>query len=196
MRLTRYHAEEWKLDPDRIGVFGASAGGHLASTLATQHQRARTVPDDPVDAVSARPDFQALLYPVISFGEAVTHSSSRRNLIGENPSPELVDLYSNELHVTPDTPPAFLVTTYDDHTLLQCELHTGRTHQIRVHLAYIGTPIVGDKVYGRRKQTIRLKRHFLHAAVLRVKRPSDNEELTLHAELPPELEAVLQKLAE
>ena len=88
------------------------------------------------------------------------------------------------------------VTAYDDHTLLRCELHTGRTHQIRVHLAYIGYPIVGDKVYGRRKQSIRLKRQFLHAAVLRVKRPSDNEELTLHAELPDELEAVLQKLAE
>ncbi|WP_420627436.1 RluA family pseudouridine synthase [Candidatus Leptofilum sp.] len=88
------------------------------------------------------------------------------------------------------------VTAYDDHTLLQCELFTGRTHQIRVHLAYIGNPIVGDKVYGRRKQSIRLKRHFLHAAVLRVKRPSDDEELTLHAELPPELETVLQKLAE
>ncbi|GJM43037.1 MAG: putative RNA pseudouridine synthase [Ardenticatenaceae bacterium] len=88
------------------------------------------------------------------------------------------------------------ITAYDDHTLLRCELHTGRTHQIRVHLAYIGYPIVGDKVYGRRKQSIRLKRHFLHAAVLRVKRPSDNEELTLHAELPPELEAVLQTLAE
>ncbi|GJM43150.1 MAG: putative RNA pseudouridine synthase [Ardenticatenaceae bacterium] len=84
------------------------------------------------------------------------------------------------------------VTTYDDHTLLRCELFTGRTHQIRVHLAYIGFPIVGDKVYGRRKQSIRLGRHFLHAAVLKVKRPSDNEELTIQAELPAELESILQ----
>jgi 23S rRNA pseudouridine1911/1915/1917 synthase len=88
------------------------------------------------------------------------------------------------------------ITGYDDYTLLRCELFTGRTHQIRVHLAYIGFPIVGDKVYGRRKPSIHLGRQFLHAAVLRVKRPSDNEELTLHAELPPELEAVLQQLAE
>lgn len=88
------------------------------------------------------------------------------------------------------------VTGYDDHTLLRCELFTGRTHQIRVHLAYIGFPIVGDKVYGRRKPSIRLGRQFLHAAVLRLKQPSDNEELTVHAELPSELDAVLQQLAE
>lgn len=87
------------------------------------------------------------------------------------------------------------VTSYDDYTLLRCELFTGRTHQIRVHLAYIGFPIVGDKVYGRRKPTIHLGRHFLHAAVLKVKRPSDNEELTIQAELPPELDAILEQLA-
>ena len=87
------------------------------------------------------------------------------------------------------------ITGYDDHTLLRCELFTGRTHQIRVHLAYIGFPIVGDKVYGRRKPSIRLKRQFLHAAILRLKRPSDNEELTVQAELPPELDAILQQLA-
>ena len=87
------------------------------------------------------------------------------------------------------------VTGYDDYTLLRCELFTGRTHQIRVHLAYIGFPIVGDKVYGRRKPSIRLGRHFLHAAVLRVKRPSDDEELTILAELPSELESILQQLA-
>ena len=88
------------------------------------------------------------------------------------------------------------ITSYDDHTLLRCELFTGRTHQIRVHLAYISFPIVGDKVYGRRKQTIRLGRHFLHAAELRLKRPSDNQELTITAELPPDLDAVLQQLVQ
>jgi 23S rRNA pseudouridine1911/1915/1917 synthase len=87
------------------------------------------------------------------------------------------------------------ITGYDDYTLLRCELYTGRTHQIRVHLAYLGFPIVGDKVYGRRKPSMQLGRHFLHAAVLRLKRPSDNEELTIQAELPAELEAVLQQLA-
>lgn len=86
------------------------------------------------------------------------------------------------------------VISYDDYTLLECHLHTGRTHQIRVHLAYAGFPIVGDTVYGRRKQTIRLKRQFLHAARLTLLRPSDNTPLSLEAELPPELTAVLQQL--
>ncbi len=88
------------------------------------------------------------------------------------------------------------ITSYDDHTLLRCELLTGRTHQIRVHLAYIGFPIVGDKVYGRRKPSIRLWRHFLHAAELTVIRPSDNQELTIATELPPELDAILAQLAQ
>lgn len=86
------------------------------------------------------------------------------------------------------------VISYDDYTLLECHLHTGRTHQIRVHLAYAGFPIVGDTVYGRRKQTIHLKRQFLHAARLTLLRPSDNTPLSLEAELPPELTAVLQQL--
>lgn len=86
------------------------------------------------------------------------------------------------------------VTVYDDFTLIECELHTGRTHQIRVHLAYIGYPIVGDTVYGRRKQRIPLKRHFLHAAELTFRRPSDNQEMTFRTELPLELQAVLDQL--
>jgi 23S rRNA pseudouridine1911/1915/1917 synthase len=87
------------------------------------------------------------------------------------------------------------LTTYHDYTLLECRPHTGRTHQIRVHLAYIGYPIAGDTVYGRRKQRLPLKRHFLHAAELTFRRPSDNQELTFRAELPPELQAILQQLA-
>ncbi|RMH01456.1 MAG: RluA family pseudouridine synthase [Chloroflexi bacterium] len=86
------------------------------------------------------------------------------------------------------------VTTYDDFTLLACMPLTGRTHQIRVHLAYIGYPIVGDAIYGRRKQRIRLKRHFLHAARLTFRRPSDEQEMTFEAELPPELQQVLDEL--
>lgn len=86
------------------------------------------------------------------------------------------------------------LTIYDDYSLLECELHTGRTHQIRVHLAYIGYPIVGDTVYGRRKQRIPLKRHFLHAAELTFRRPSDNEQLTFRTELPAELQAILDQL--
>lgn len=77
---------------------------------------------------------------------------------------------------------------------LACDLQTGRTHQIRVHLAYIGYPIVGDNIYGRRKNKLNLKRYFLHAAELTLKRPSDGQQLTLHAELPLELENILTML--
>jgi 23S rRNA pseudouridine1911/1915/1917 synthase len=86
------------------------------------------------------------------------------------------------------------LTVYDDYSLLECSLYTGRTHQIRVHLAYINYPIVGDTVYGRRKQPLPLKRHFLHAAELTIKRPSDQKELVFTAGLPPELKDVLDNL--
>ena len=115
IRITRHHAAEWGVDPDRVGVFGASAGGHLASSLATRFDDLELESSDPIDSLSARPDFQVLLYPVISFRDGVTHIGSRRNLVGENPSAGLIDQYSNELHVTATTPPAFLVSTYDDH---------------------------------------------------------------------------------
>jgi 23S rRNA pseudouridine1911/1915/1917 synthase len=85
-------------------------------------------------------------------------------------------------------------TFFEDHTLVHCQPQTGRTHQIRVHLAFVGFPIVGDKVYGRRKPSVRLKRHFLHAAALTFRRPSDGEMMTVEAELPPELQAILDQL--
>ena len=88
------------------------------------------------------------------------------------------------------------ITAFDDYTLVACDLYTGRTHQIRVHLAYVGYPIVGDRVYGRRKQTLLTNRHFLHAAELKLKRPSDNQEMTFSAELPPDLQTILDNLAE
>lgn len=88
------------------------------------------------------------------------------------------------------------LVNYDDYTLVECRPRTGRTHQIRVHLAYIGYPIVGDTIYGRRKRKLGLKRHFLHAAELTFKRPSDNQELTIRAELPPELQAALDNIKE
>ena len=89
------------------------------------------------------------------------------------------------------------ITAYDDFTLLECKLLTGRTHQIRVHLAYINHPLVGDLVYGRRKtkQPYRqVQRHFLHAAKLTFKRPSDEEQITITAELPPELQGIIDDL--
>jgi 23S rRNA pseudouridine1911/1915/1917 synthase len=88
-----------------------------------------------------------------------------------------------------------LVDTYGDFSLVECYPLTGRTHQIRVHLAFAGYPIVGDAVYGRRKQRLPLKRHFLHAAELTFKRPSDGEPVTFRAELPPELQQLLEGLA-
>jgi len=118
MRMVRYHAKDWGLNPDHIGIMGSSAGGHLASTLATQFASIDASIDngvaDPVDRLSSRPDFQVLVYPVISFKAEIGHLGSRKNLIGENPTVNLVDLYSNELHVTTNSPPAFLVSTSDD----------------------------------------------------------------------------------
>jgi 23S rRNA pseudouridine1911/1915/1917 synthase len=83
---------------------------------------------------------------------------------------------------------------FDDFSLIECAPITGRTHQIRVHLSYLGYPIVGDKVYGRRKQRLNIKRHFLHAAEISFKRPKDGVLLTLTAELPPDLQKLLDDL--
>lgn len=114
MRLTRQHAEEWNINPDRVGVMGFSAGGHLASTLGTHFDAGNPDDPDPVERLSSRPDFMILMYPVISMDKAITHGGSRRNLLGENPSPELVRYYSNELQVTPETPSTFIVHSSDD----------------------------------------------------------------------------------
>ena len=122
MRLIRHRAGEWGVDPGRVGVMGFSAGGHLAATVATQYERATEEPANPVDQHSARPDFQVLVYPVTSFRDSVGHGGSRKNLIGEAPAAELIDLYSNELQVTADTPPAFLVHTSDDRVKVENSL--------------------------------------------------------------------------
>lgn len=122
LRLVRRHAAEWDLDPDRIGIMGFSAGGHLAATLATRFDGGSPESTDPVDRHSSRPDFQVLVYPVISFRQEVGHAGSRNRLIGLNPPAWLIDHYSNELHVTPETPPAFLIGTYDDHVRVENSL--------------------------------------------------------------------------
>ena len=85
--------------------------------------------------------------------------------------------------------------SYADYTYVECRPHTGRKHQIRVHLAYVGFPVVGDRTYGRRKDPLGLERHFLHAAEITFRRPSDDAELHITSELPPELRAVLDALA-
>ncbi len=111
IRIVRQHAKDWNIDPHKIGIMGFSAGGHLASTLST-HYNEKVY--EQADATSARPDFSILIYPVISMDTAITHMGSRINLLGNNPSPDLVKLYSNELQVNDSTPPAFLVQSMDD----------------------------------------------------------------------------------
>jgi acetyl esterase/lipase len=111
MRFARQHAADWDLDPKRIGVVGFSAGGHLASTLATHFAEAYV--DNP-DHVDLRPDFLVLVYPVISMDAKLTHMDSRKALLGPNPTESQVRFFSNELHVTRDTPPTLILHAADD----------------------------------------------------------------------------------
>ena len=111
IRIVRQRAKEWNVNPTRIGIAGFSAGGHLASTAGTHFQK--TLVNNP-DNVSVRPDFMILLYPVISFTDDIGHIGSRTNLIGKSPSPEMIRQYSNELQVTKETPPTFLMHAGDD----------------------------------------------------------------------------------
>ena len=113
VRLVRAKAAEWSIDGKRIGIMGSSAGGHLASTLLTHFDSGKPDAADPVERESSRPDLGILCYPVITMG-TYTHQGSRRNLLGDNPAPELAWLLSNELQVTPQTPPTFLWHTAED----------------------------------------------------------------------------------
>jgi acetyl esterase/lipase len=111
MRFVRQHAAEWNLDPKRIGVIGFSAGGHVASTLATHFDQPRI--DNP-DHVDLRPDFLVLVYPVISMDAKITHMDSRKGLLGAAPADAKIQMFSNELHVTRETPPTLLLHAADD----------------------------------------------------------------------------------
>ena len=113
IRTVRANAKEWGVDPTRIGIIGFSAGGHLASTAATHFDDGDAKATDLVDRVSCRPDFAILVYPVITM-DATTHQGSRQNLLGKEPSPKLIELYSNEKQVTAKTPPTFLAHAKDD----------------------------------------------------------------------------------
>lgn len=114
LAMVRARAKEWKVDPNRIGILGFSAGGHLASTAGTHYHQGKPQSKDPYERVSCRPDFMILIYAVISMKKEVTHQGSRRSLLGEKPDPNLVKRLSNELQVTQLTPPAFLVHAMDD----------------------------------------------------------------------------------
>lgn len=114
VRVVRSNAGSWNIDPTKVGILGFSAGGHIASTAATHFDAGNPEALDPVERLSSRPDFQILVYPVISMTEEITHAGSRRNLLGENPSDELVKLMSNDLQVTPQSPPAFITHASDD----------------------------------------------------------------------------------
>jgi len=118
IRTVRAHAEEWGIDPDKIGIAGSSAGGHLASTAGTVFDFGNAGSDDPVERQSCRPDFMLLLYPVITMDENYTHLGSRENLIGKGYDMKLVRKYSNELNVTKETPPTFLVLADDDKSVV------------------------------------------------------------------------------
>jgi len=114
IRVVRARAAEFGISPDRIGIMGFSAGGHLASTAGIHFDSGNASPADPIDRFSCRPDFMILAYPVISFTAPYTHQGSATNLLGENADPKLRAELSSELHVTAQTPPTFLFSTDAD----------------------------------------------------------------------------------
>jgi acetyl esterase/lipase len=105
MQIVRTRAAEWNINPQKIGIMGFSAGGHLAATLSTHFDH------------STRPDFSILIYPVISMDKNIAHMGSRNNLIGMHPTEEMIKLYSNELQITAQTPPTFLLHATDDNAV-------------------------------------------------------------------------------
>jgi acetyl esterase/lipase len=118
VRTVRARAGEWKLDAKRVGIMGSSAGGHLASTLLTHFDAGKADDADVVERQSSRPDLGILCYPVVTLLDPLAHKGSRKNLLGDNPAPELVKELSNDLQVTKDTPPCFIFHTYEDNGVL------------------------------------------------------------------------------
>ena len=115
MRLIRANAQTWNINPDKIGIMGFSAGGHVASTLGTHTEDVSSI-NDSLDKISFNPNFMLLVSPVITMGEWA-HKGSKDNLLGENPSKELIETYSSELQVTTKTPPTFIVVAENDKTV-------------------------------------------------------------------------------
>jgi len=116
VRTVRAKSAQWKLDRKRVGIMGSSAGGHLASTLLTHFDSGKADASDPVEQESSRPSLGILCYAVITMGD-FTHKGSRFNLLGQEPSSELITLLSNELQVTKETPPCFVWHTWEDNAV-------------------------------------------------------------------------------
>lgn len=114
IRTVRARAGQWKIDPHRVGVMGFSAGGHLASTAATHFDAGDSNAADPIDRQSCRPDFAILAYPVITMTGTFGHTGSKKNLLGQNPDPQLAESLSNQKQVTAESPPTFLFHTSED----------------------------------------------------------------------------------
>jgi len=114
LRTVRARSSEFRVDPNRVGIWGFSAGGHLASSLSTRWDRGDSSSKDPVERASSRPDFAILAYPVITFTEPWTHQGSKRNLLGASPDQSLSAWLSSDQQVTPETPPTFLFHTNAD----------------------------------------------------------------------------------
>ena len=115
MRIIRSNSKKWDVNPNKIGVLGFSAGGHLASTLSTHHDNGLDLSEVEIDKTSSRPDFSVLVYPVITMQDThYTHNGTKENLLGNKPSKDFKDYFSNELQVKEDTPPAILIHTNED----------------------------------------------------------------------------------
>lgn len=115
IRLVRSRAKEWNVNPDKLGIIGFSAGGHLASTTLTHFDGGNPLAADPVDRPASKPDFAVLVYAVISLhDDEITHKGSKANLLGPEPDPAVAKRLSSEYHVGPDTPPTLLVHAIDD----------------------------------------------------------------------------------
>lgn len=111
IKIVRENAAKWEIDSNKIGIMGFSAGGHLASTASTHFMKAYI---ENTNNTSLRPDFQILVYPVISMQDSLTHRDSRAQLLGKNQSQEIIDLFSNEMQVNENTPPAYITHAADD----------------------------------------------------------------------------------
>lgn len=144
IRYVRAHAPGWGLDPHRVGILGFSAGGHLASTAATQFDNGNPLAADPVENASSRPDLQILLYPVITFvDEPNVHRGSRQMLLGNHPTVEEVQALSNERNVIPDTPLAFVVHSTTDTTVpvANSDAYVAALQRHNIPYVYIREPI-------------------------------------------------------